>query len=129
MVAIHSLVSMLALAFAASAAPTVNIEARQSSIAGLKFFAPDNHECEKNGDPFIAHFNVFTPPAAPGQHVTGVCYDGGSYGSLFVENINAPCKFQKHISNQCVDNPIETITVGGCNTIGAPVEGYWKIVC
>lgn len=96
MVAIKSLVSFLAMALVANAAPSVDIEARQApgpgeSVAGLKFFGPTNHNCESGG-PIVANFNVFVPPRPTGDHLINTCYDAGSYGSVFIENIRAPCR-------------------------------------
>ncbi|PVH75600.1 hypothetical protein DL98DRAFT_518533 [Cadophora sp. DSE1049] len=84
MVAVQSLLSMLALAVAASAAPSVDIEARQVSVAGLKFFGPTNHNCEAGG-PIVENFNVFTPPCkckfcfSSSSEFHKICFERGGF--------------------------------------------------
>ncbi|KAL5322504.1 hypothetical protein ACEPPN_010477 [Leptodophora sp. 'Broadleaf-Isolate-01'] len=128
MVAIQSLVSVLAMALAANAAPA-EIVARVPNpgdiAAGLKFFPDGALNCDQSGTvPTVV--SVFTPPGTPS---TGTCFSIGKYGSLAIDTLARGCVFEKHLAGNCVDPAFTVYTTTGCKTGEVAPANFYRIVC
>ncbi|KAH7311835.1 hypothetical protein BKA65DRAFT_156129 [Rhexocercosporidium sp. MPI-PUGE-AT-0058] len=128
MVAIQSIVSVLALTVMASASPA-NIAARGEVAAGIKLYKVAG--C--NESQFQAQHTVLLPPNSglgPDEREVGVCYSEPDYGSLKLLNIKAGCQWEKHLAGSCAGTPIQIVKDTTTCVAGETFpRNFWMVTC
>ncbi|KAL2062823.1 hypothetical protein VTL71DRAFT_5895 [Oculimacula yallundae] len=135
MVAINSLLSVIAISAMATAAPA-ELVARGESVANYRFFTGPN--CPFSEQPTRDTLTALLPaandpPLKPTERAVGTCYTEANFGSIVIFNINDGCRWEQYLNTtNCTGTPlaIKTSSNPQClTTNGAAPRNSYKFTC